>query len=71
MNGIITAGIGWIASGIVAGVVWHIALSRGISYPGMLGVSAFVLLIGVCILIFNKRIAKVRDSILASKAKKQ
>lgn len=70
MNGIIKAGIGWVVAGLVAGAVWAIALYRGIHDPGMLLVSIFVLLIGFCIMAFNKSIARIRDSIIASKAKK-
>jgi xanthosine utilization system XapX-like protein len=70
VNGIIKASIGWVVAGLVAGAVWAIVLYRGVHDPGMLLVSIFVLFIGFCIMAFNKSIAKIRDSIIASKAKK-
>ena len=71
MNGIISAGLGWILAGIVSGAVWFVLLSRGINNYGMLAVTIVVLLTGVGIIAMNKRIAAIRDSIITGKARHQ
>ena len=71
MNGIISAGLGWILAGIVSGAVWFVLLSRGINNYGMLAVTIVVLLTGIGIIATKKRIAAIRDSIIAGSVKNQ
>ncbi len=71
MNDIISAGIGWILAGMVSGVVWIVLLYRGINNYGMLAVTIAVLLTGIGIIATKKRIAAIRDSIIAGSVKNQ
>ncbi|MCL4387993.1 hypothetical protein M1567_02470 [Candidatus Marsarchaeota archaeon] len=69
MNGIISAGLGWIFAGFVSGAVWGVLLSHGINDYGMLAVTAIVLLTGTGMIAANKKIAAIRDSIIARRKK--
>ncbi|MEM3883674.1 MAG: hypothetical protein QXT94_01925 [Methanothrix sp.] len=71
MNGIISAGLGWILAGMVSGVVWFVLLSRGIDNYGMLAVTVVVLLTGTGMIAMNRKITAIRDSIIAGRAKHQ
>ena len=64
MNVIIDAGVGWIGAGIVSGGAWFELLEHGIMDYGMLSVCILVLVVGICIIAFNKKIESIKKRIL-------